>query len=298
MNPSDQPRVAITGASGYLGGQLAAQLVQDGWQVRGLSRRPPGIAGVEHVRFGLGEELPPAALDGVDTLVHCAWDFDRRTWSEIEAVNVRGSERLFEAAAAVRVSRLVHVSTVSASGEPRSMYGRAKLETERTAALHGGVVVRPGLLYGPRPGGMVGMLRQLVRLLPVVPVLVGDRPQLYLAHEDDVCALLSRVSEGGEGGDRPLVGAARDPHTLADVLRAIAAVDRRRRLFVRVPWQLVYAALRTLEVARVPVPMRADSALSIGTLDPDPFASGDAPLTVHFRPFDPSVLTGGSQPTG
>lgn len=233
----------------------------------------------------------------MDALVHCAWDFQQKDWADIAAVNVEGSRRLFESAAAAGVSRLVHVSTVSASGDPRSMYGRAKLLTERMATEQGGVVVRPGLLYGPDPGGMVGMLTKLVRALPLVPVLVGaDRP-LFLAHQDDVAALISQVAGGVEGvSGSPLVAAAGDPHSLRDVLGAIATAEGRRRFFFRVPWRALYLPLRGMELFRLPLPMRADSALSIATLDPDPFASGARPQAASFRGFEPSAMRLGGEP--
>jgi nucleoside-diphosphate-sugar epimerase len=291
MERANKPSAAITGGSGYLGRRLAAHLLAEGWRVRTLGRRPSGLPGAEHEPFSLGESLSPDRLEGVDAVVHCAWDFEKKTWSGIEKVNIRGSQRLFDSVAAAESVRLVHVSTVSASGNPRSMYGRAKLLTETMATERGGMVVRPGLLYGPEPGGMVGMLRQLVRALPLVPVLVGSRPPLYLAHEDDVCSLLRMVAQGEESTDLPLVAASRDPHSLREVLNAIATTEELRRLFFRVPWQAVYYALRVLELARIPLPMRADSALSIGTLDPDPFASGATPRLADFRPFEPAALS-------
>jgi nucleoside-diphosphate-sugar epimerase len=284
-------RAAITGASGYLGRNVAARLLAEDWEVVGLGRRPSGFPGIGHVPFQLGDSVAPDRLAAVDVLVHCAWDFQQKTWADINAVNVQGTGRLFESASAAGVERLVHISTVSASGAPRSMYGRAKLLTEKMAEERGVVVVRPGLLYGPDPGGMVGMLTKLVRGLPAVPVLVGSDRPLFLAHQDDVSALIRLVVDGSEGTHgSPLVAAAEDPHSLRDVLGAIAAAEGRRRFFFRVPWRAVYIALRSIELTRLPLPMRADSALSIATLDPDPFASGSGPQTMSFRSFEPSAL--------
>jgi nucleoside-diphosphate-sugar epimerase len=290
-----RPRAGVTGASGYLGGRIASRLAQAGWEVVGLGRRPSGLEGVSDAEFRLGEPVRPEALAGLDALVHCAWDFGQRSWDDIDEVNVQGTRALFDAAGDAGVGRLIHISTVSASGVPRSMYGRAKRATETAALERGGTVVRPGLLYGGEPGGMVGMLATLVRALPVVPVLVGpDRP-LFLAHEDDVTALVAMVADGTEdGADQPLVAASRDPHTFREVLGAIADAEGRRRAYVRVPWRTAYLPLRAAELLRVPLPMRSDSALSIATLDPDPFASGAHPARASFRPFDPAALLGGS----
>ena len=246
---------------------------------------------MEHEPFQFNEPISPDRLDGLDALVHCAWDFGARSWEQIESVNVRGSQLLFESAAEADVGRLVHISTVSAAGDPRSMYGRAKRLTEALAEGHGGVVVRPGLLYGPGAGGMVGMLTALVRILPLVPVLVGDDRPLYLAHQDDAAKLIALVAAGREGDSgTPLTAAAPDPHSLREVLAAIAAANERSRLFFRVPWKLLYAPLRLLEALHVPSPMRSDSALSIATLDPDPFRSSAAPHAAEFRRFEPAAL--------
>jgi nucleoside-diphosphate-sugar epimerase len=284
-------RAGVNGASGYMGGKIASRLAAEGWNVLGLGRRPAGLPGVSDAEYRLGETPKPEALAGLDALVHCAWDFGQRTWRDIDAVNVQGTKRLFEAASEAGVGRIVHISTVSASGVPRSMYGRAKLFTEAAALERGGAVVRPGLLYGGEAGGMVGMLTALVRALPVVPVLVGpDRP-LFLAHEDDVTALVAMVAGGSEpSAGAPLVAASREPHTLREILGAIAESEGRRRLFLRVPWQTAYLPLRAAEAVRVPLPMRSDSALSIATLDPDPFAWGAYPTTATFRPFEPAAL--------
>ncbi len=287
-------RAAVTGASGYLGGLVATRLVAGGWDVVGLGRRPVSQPGVTHADYRLGDRPGLASLTGVDVLIHCAWDFGQRSWKAVESINVQGTRLLFEAATEAGVPRIVHVSTVSASGVPRSMYGRAKLFTEAAALEMGGSVVRPGLLYGASPGGMVGMLTALVRALPIVPILVGaDRP-LFLAHEEDVTELIAMVADGSEWSPgAPLVAASRDPHSLREVLGAIAEAQDRRRTYVRVPWQAAYGPLRAAELLRVPLPMRSDSALSIATLDPDPFAWGYAPRSASFRPFEPSALRAG-----
>jgi nucleoside-diphosphate-sugar epimerase len=266
-------------------------LLGQGWEVVSFGRHPSGLPGVSHEPFQLGEPTPLSRLEGLDALVHCAWDFGARSWEQIATVNVRGSQMLFESVSAAGVGRLVHISTVSAAGDPRSTYGRAKRRTEALAESHDGIVVRPGLLYGPSAGGMIGMLTTLVGTLPVVPVLVGDDRPLYLAHQDDAARLIALVAAGLEGeAGAPLTAAAPDPHSLREVLGAIAGANGQSRLFFRVPWQLLYAPLRLLEILHIPSPIRSDSALSMATLDPNPFRSSAAPHATEFRRFEPTAL--------
>jgi len=65
--------IAITGASGYLGGLMCDDLARRGYALRRLVRRPDTARG--DVPFALGEPVPDAALAGVETLIHAAYDF-------------------------------------------------------------------------------------------------------------------------------------------------------------------------------------------------------------------------------
>src|SRR5581483_10786953 len=104
---------AITGASGYLGSTLVRAFRNDGWRVWELSRTS-GATGSDRVSYALEAELDLTRIGTIDALVHCAYDFTPTTWERIEAVNVRGAVRLFEAAARADVKRLIVISTLSA----------------------------------------------------------------------------------------------------------------------------------------------------------------------------------------
>ena len=100
-------------------------------------------------------------------------------------------------------------------GAAVGLVARSIGSAEALAEELGGVVVRPGLLYGPGAGGMIGMLTRLVRALPVVPVLVGEDRPLYLAHQDDAAELIARVAAvydatGGNAAD-PMKGDSATP---------------------------------------------------------------------------------------
>jgi nucleoside-diphosphate-sugar epimerase len=156
-------------------------------------------------------------LRGADCVVHLAWliqpSRDRRT---THAVNVDGSRRVFEAAAAAGVPSLVHASSVGAyspgpkdrrvdetwptGGIPTSFYSRDKAEVERILdafeAAHPEMRVarlRPGLIFkGPAASGIrrlfagpllpTPLLRR--RLIPIVPAI--DRLRFQAVHSLDV----------------------------------------------------------------------------------------------------------------
>src|ERR1700730_2133949 len=101
MVPDVLSRCAITGTTGYIGSYLSRYLQDRGMQVIELRRTAPGEAlSGNVVSFTLGQTISPSVFNGVDTLIHCAYDFTINRWEDIKRINVDGSLQLFEVAAA------------------------------------------------------------------------------------------------------------------------------------------------------------------------------------------------------
>ncbi|HEX4085849.1 MAG TPA: NAD(P)-dependent oxidoreductase [Chthoniobacteraceae bacterium] len=265
---------AITGASGYVGGAIAQGFRAHGWQVTELGRR-------SERRFELGGD-PPPDWAGIDALVHCAWDFKLTRREEIERVNVRGSIRLLEAARAAGVTRGVLISSLSCFEGCRSMYGQGKLVVEREALKLGFAVVRPGLVYGDRAGGMMGSLEKAVKL-PVVPLIGnGSQPQ-YPVHEADLAELVFALCQRPAPA-APVSAAHGEAIPFRELLRRAAARRGRRPLFLPVPWPLILAGLKGMEALGLNPPFRSDSLTGFVFQNPDPDFSLAHQITA-FRAF-------------
>ncbi len=290
--PRTLPRTcAITGTSGYVGSRIRDYFEQQGWRVCELTRSPCSNAADRSIRFSLGDGVSPEAIAGTDVLIHCAYDFQPVRWCDIEAINVGGTARLLEAARRAHVGRVILISTMSAFIGCRSKYGDAKLAMERLTLDMGGAVVRPGLVYGSRPGGMFGKLRGVVRKLPIIP-LVGRGTQLqYLAHEDDLCRLLVGLANSQQPiPECPIIAANDRPFTFKEILRTIAAAHHKKVMLVPAPWRFLWAGLRMAEWLHLPIRFRSDSLVSLVNQDPQPDFSATRQLGIDFREFSCSSL--------
>ncbi|HXW80684.1 MAG TPA: NAD-dependent epimerase/dehydratase family protein [Acidimicrobiales bacterium] len=258
MMITEKRTAAVSGAGGYLGTVIVDRLCSDGWATLRLSRAQKGK---DWRRFILGLPVAPGLLEGVDLLVHCAYDMRLRAPADIWRVNVDGSRRLLEAACNAGVGRVIVVSSMSAFEGTAQLYGRAKLEIEAHAKAFGALSVRPGLVYGPRAGGMAGTLARLSRL-PVVPLVAG-RAYQFTVHEDDFAqaiaalALTEQVILGPVGVANPV------PVPFRTVLERFARDQMRRCRFVPVDWRLVRAVLVLGEKLSMPLPVRSDSLLGL-----------------------------------
>lgn len=281
------PVAAITGANGYLGSVLVEAFGAAGYAVRRLVRAP--AAGTSDRFFDLSTGEAAGGLDDVDVLVHCAYDMTLTRRADIWRVNVFGSVALLDRALAAGVPRTLVVSSMSAYGGTKQLYGRSKLAVEVEARARGMCVVRPGLVYGPGWGGMAGTLRRLATL-PVLPDF-GRAARQFTVSQDDFASAMVALA-GAEDLPAVPVGIAH-PQAVSfrQLLTAFAAGNARPALhFVPVPPMAVYGALRVLELLPVALPVRADSLLGLVRPAPEvPNSDVLAQLGVAVRPFAPQA---------
>lgn len=278
-------KVAVIGATGNVGSAVLRAFERDERvrEVVGIARRRPSdevLAMAPKARFvavDVGREdqrdVLQQALEGVHAVVHLAWLIQPSRKPEVmEAVNVGGSRRVFEAAVAAGVGTIVYASSVGAyspgpkdravdeswptGGIESSTYSRHKAQVERildeVEAEHRHVRVvrlRPGLIFqrdaaseirryfiGPLlPGALVRPSR-----IPVVPR--ADRLVFQAVHADDVAEAYRLVT--AERDVRGAFNIAADPVLDADALgRALGArpvpVDAR---FLRAAADLTWRA--------------------------------------------------------
>jgi dihydroflavonol-4-reductase len=175
--------VLLTGASGFVGAAVMARLLDAGYRVRALVRRPAVFPAPEGVAVCAGDvtDLPSIlqAAHGCEFAIHCAADYRlslrRGETSAMVSVNVGGTANLLEAASAVGIRRLVHCSTVGTLAFERSGRVCAEADTCPSPALLAGPYKRSKwaaerLALGHSYAGL-----EVVVVQPSTPVGRGDR---------------------------------------------------------------------------------------------------------------------------
>lgn len=279
-------RCAITGAAGYVGSAIARCFRAQGWEVLELGRRRSSDA-AEYFRFDLTDDPKKIPWRGVDALVHCAYDFRLAEWNEIKRVNIDGSVRLFEAARENGVQHGVFISSLSSFDGCKSLYGKAKLVIETEALRLGFAVVRPGLVWGANPGGMMGSLARAASNSSLLP-LIGDGsyPQ-YLVCDEDLARLVFELCKSTSPAPHRAISAAHpEKVSLRALLERIADRHGRKPVFIGVPWRLLLFGLKAMETLRLPAPFRSDSLIGIVYQNPAPDFSLPELPQVAFRRFE------------
>src|ERR1044072_4719942 len=110
-------RIVVTGATGNVGTSVLRALGADErvQEIVGIARREPAWtpARTRWVQADIARDVLRPVFDGAAAVIHLAWLIQpSRDGAELERVNVHGSRRVFEAAAATGVGRLVHPASV------------------------------------------------------------------------------------------------------------------------------------------------------------------------------------------
>jgi nucleoside-diphosphate-sugar epimerase len=253
-------RVLVTGASGFIGLPLIAELVRRGDEVHALSSREsiPEIPGVHWHRADLGSDAAADDLIGElapERLMHLAWYVEHgRFWSAPEnVVWVERSLRLLRAFARGGGKRAVMLGTSaeydwSAAGEPlqelrsplapSTMYGVAKDALRRVshayAELEGFELAwgRLFFLYGPRedPGRLVSSVIRSLLAGEQVEVTSGKQQRDFL-HVGDVAGALVALLESAVCG--PVNIASGQATSVAEIVDRIGQLIGRPELILR-----------------------------------------------------------------
>jgi nucleoside-diphosphate-sugar epimerase len=236
-------KIAVTGASGFVGKALVTRLRETGHDVVPLSRSE-----------GIGyEDLAEMTkrFEGADAVVHLAARAHRGGSDDDFAANVRVARVAAQAARDASVRRFVLVSSVGVNGNathgkpftegdapaPAEAYARSKWRAEQVVQeiLKGSstslVVVRPPLVDGPdAPGNMAKLRNAVAHGLPL-PLASIDNRRSFVGIENLVDFLLLCISRDEAAGEIFVIADGEDLSTPQLVRRIAQRLGKPARLF-------------------------------------------------------------------
>jgi dihydroflavonol-4-reductase len=249
-------RAFVTGGTGFIGQRLVSKLRERGHDVVALVRNPDKAAdlkraGVELVEGDLTNvEAIRRGAEGADACFHGAAIYKvgipKSQHAEMYETNVRGTERVLDAAIQAAVPKIVYLSTINVFGNTGgeivdesyerppngflSYYDQTKFESHQVALDRIGkggpvVIVQPGGVYGPDDHSEIGNMIEQFRA-GKLPMLPFPQTGLNMVHVDDVAEGCILAYEHGEPGESYVLGG--EITTMRGIVEKVAQIDGKK----------------------------------------------------------------------
>lgn len=239
------PTVTIFGGSGFVGRYISRRMAKAGWRVRVATRRPNdalfvrtygNVGQVEPIFANIRDDNSVrAALIGSDAVVNCVGVLVPRGKQTFQALHAEGAGRIARIAAAEKVSKFVHLSSIGADAESESLYSQSKAEGETgvLAAFPKAIILRPSVIFGTEDD-FFNRFATIARLTPVLPIAGADS-KFQPVYVDDIAQVVEKALVVGiTSGVYELGGP--DVETLRQLMQRMADIIRRKRLIINMPF--------------------------------------------------------------
>lgn len=195
--------IAVTGATGFLGGHIISAALAQGHCIRALSRKPNSDKS-SNVTWVTGTLEDQAALSelasGADVVVHAAGAIKALNRDAFFRVNRDGTRAVADAAVQAGVKRFVLVSSLAAREEKLSPYAASKRAAEMVVDEYAQqldtVILRPPAIYGPGDRETVRLFQMAVNGFMIAPGPANAR--MSLIHVGDVADAVLACCQGGQ----------------------------------------------------------------------------------------------------
>jgi Nucleoside-diphosphate-sugar epimerases len=314
-------RVLVTGATGFLGGNLLRMLCDDGHYVRYLSRQGRvALVALDYPQAECCEgdlndslSLEKACKD-IDWVFHAAAIVSslERDRSQMELVNVEGTKSLFYAACKAGVKRFVHISSVDTIGIQgkygianedtlsnfstlRNPYPDTKLAAEKFLLQNKYsdiqiVVVNPGFMIGSYDthGTSSRIIYEILNKKGLFAPSGGNS----FVDVKDVCRGIILAAEKGKSGERYIL--AGHNLTYREFFKKVAVLCHRPKPLTVLPAFITLSAAFAIEkmsliVGKKPMVTKNDAAFS---LLPHYYSSQKAEKELGYviHPIEPAIV--------
>ena len=293
--------ILITGSTGFVGRHMVRELCSRSMKVRCLARSSSNLTTLNELDIEIyyGDVTNQAslemALQDVEVAVHLVAIIRETRQVTFEGVNFLGTRNLVQAAKKTGLRRLIYMSNLGVVPDPHLplLYSKWLGEEEVRNSGIDFTIFRPSVIFG-KGDGFVTTLSDIIKRLPLVPVIGSGKTKFQLISIEDVTACLVEALHDNKTINQiiPLAG----PEHLAyeEIIDLIIQTLKLRRLKIHIPVPIMQAIILIMEKLSLQAPvtsaqlamLNSDNITSLDVVEP---VFGFKPVALRERIGD--ILT-------
>lgn len=276
-------RIGITGASGFVGNELAMYLAAQNHEVILLQRSEPAVlhSHMQYRHFDLTATTLPNLAD-IDVLIHAAYIPENNNHSS--ALNKNGTFRLWEYCQQHNIY-FIFLSSMSATPQALSEYGKHKFEIEQQLKDTQALILKLGLVLGRQ--GLFGRIKKTVERSLLIPLIGGGNQPVQTVYVGDVAKCIEAFIKTKPAG--VVLLATTQVYTLQQLFKAIAKAAGRSPVFVPVPYFLAYMGISLIQQLRIPLPVSKENLLGLKQMQAAAPTASSLLGNIHLLSLEESI---------
>jgi len=233
-------KIAVLGASGYVGGRLVPKLLEEGYSVRCLARNPEKLSSRDwpaaEIIYGdvLNSDSLPPALQNIDVLYYLVHSMQGK--ADFKDLDVRAAQNCGIAARAAGVKRIIYLGGLAKQSTDLSPHLKSRQEVGNVLRQAGVEVteLRASIIIGSGSASFE-IIRDLVKKLPLMITPRWVRSLCEPISIDNVLEYLLACLEEPRTVKQILEIGGGEVLSYANMMKAVAEVMGKRLVMISVP---------------------------------------------------------------
>lgn len=240
--------ILLTGATGFVGGNLLKEMLKQGLKIRCLVRNPSKAEAIRQrgVELAQGDvtdrdSIVKALADGkIDTAVHLVGILAETGKATFKVIHTEGTKNMVEACKQKNVKRFIHISALGTRENARSEYHKTKWEAEEIIR-HSGLeytIFRPSVLFG-KEDKFANLFANIIKISPFIMIPGNGKNKMQTVSVKDLVKAMTMAIKDSKHINKVYEIAGPEKLAFDEIIDTICRVLGKTRLKIHIPMCLM-----------------------------------------------------------